>query len=68
MLQKDMIRKFKELFHLSITQASQKLGVCYQTVANSNYNLSPNKYEVRKKLKEYHRFFIHVKNLFDPQV
>ena len=64
----EVIRNFQAKFQLSPTQASQNLGVCYQTVVNANTNMSPKRYEAERKLQECHRIFIHVKTLLDPHV
>ena len=64
----EMIRNFQAQFHLTTTQASQNLGVCYQTVVNAYNNFSPKKYAAEKKPKECQPIFIHVKTLLDPHV
>lgn len=44
----EVIRNFQAQFHLTTTQASQNLGVCYQTVVNANNNLSPKNMKQKK--------------------
>lgn len=59
------IRGFKSKFQLSESENIRNLSICYQTVVNTQNNISPMPWTYDIKLKEEHKIFIHAKTLFD---
>ena len=64
----EAIREFQNNFHLTTTEASQRLGIAYQTVVNANNNLNPRERTYDTKIKEIHKIFIHSKTLTNPHI
>lgn len=64
----EAIREFQNNFHLTTTEASQRLGIAYQTVVNAYNNLNPRERTYDTKIKEISKIFIHSKTLTDPHI